>query len=230
MATHTKIIEFYGIPACGKSTLAKYIKDNLSSTYKVGLKYDMTREAREMHGLKFLLSVRLYDIFNAIRLHFSIPNDIKRSDLSLFNLIKFNIYYRFVSLFSSKDFYFIDHGIVQNCISYQNSKALFDLDIFVKSISHCLNCGINIIFVHCKIDPEDALIRMKTRGRNSGHIDVAKTDVKKFDMLAKEYMFCENYTDIIKRLNLSHITIDASTTVENEYKDLLNELRNKKII
>ena len=72
MAIHTRIIDLYGIPACGKTTLAEYMANHPKQGLKVAAMQDCMRDAFS-NKWKLVKSVSLKNFWASVRLKLSTP-------------------------------------------------------------------------------------------------------------------------------------------------------------
>lgn len=193
MATHTKIIDLFGIPACGKSTLSKYIKDNYADSITIADELDIVNDMkRQAHRLIKISTLGV--IIRNLRIRIAAPLDKKRRVISLRYWIISGLLYHFIKECTNYDLVLFDHGDIQRFVSLERGENLHLQNRFGKACSRYIDSSEATIYVYCKINEETALERMKKRGRNKGRIDILndeelqltelKAETKRFDYYA----------------------------------------------
>lgn len=221
MGAHTKIIDLFGTPACGKSTLASFFKSNYSSD--VGLKIDVVKESQKNLGLKFLLSLSYRDIFYCTLYHFSIPKSNRRKHSPLYKFILNYAYYNFINKFSTYDIVVCDNSIVQSIVSHQNAADLFGNGSFEKSLKGLLSPKKEITYVWCDTSPITSLERMNSRHRNRGRIDLMDDDEKLQAIKQEREQYCKYYEFLVTN-KANVIKLDGNKSINEIYQELLLHL------
>lgn len=163
------IIEFYGLPGCGKTTLS----DTLSLKYKmnevkVAVINDVTSLCSFLHVMRVF---RLRDLLAFIGLFF----------YYLKNGVAFNyafapfrrlLIYRCIKKYSDYDYVFIDHGVIQSFVSaLYELRGTFEIDNDSKYRRFLTVVPVDK-YVYCKISSEKSYERIKIRDRkDSGRLD-----------------------------------------------------------
>lgn len=211
MGTRPKIIEFYGLPGCGKTTLCNKLKEEYE---KKGYKVCLLPEAAHLFSwmsLVHILSFRdSFFLLNFYR-HFIKLNVYKKLVLSPIRRL---LIYRCAKWKEGYDFLFIDHGAVQSIV-----RALYDvsnpIDFLKTPFVRDYYCMIPAdIYVNCKISIDEAFSRVKNRNRtNSGTFDQYPDAQLKKVLEGHEVIF-NNTESIIKELHKDLLEIDSSETIE----------------
>ena len=175
MAEHTKIVEFYGLPGCGKTTLCKLLKEQYEKKgYKIGLINDATKSCTIPHLLKVVSINNIWGFINWC-------HSIMKVSHTSFNIAgspyKRMLIYKCIRSFSQYDYIFIEHGIVQSIVSslygVDNYKIFMNRSI-CKSL---LNFESADIFIYCQVTIEESFKRIKKRNRkSSGRFDQLPED------------------------------------------------------
>lgn len=230
MERFSMIVEFVGLPASGKSTLANNLKAELAKRdYRVAVWGDITKEYKEASIIKKLKCVPYKKLWTYLRLFSSLPLSPKRKWYHYFFFIKIEMLYLFATKYSSYDLVLNEHGIVQQSVSFlcgdhcvsESSYCCVLKDLFGKEskINICVECSINL---------ETAMKRMIKRNRvTEGRLD-AVTDLeilrgmflaesKNFDIVLK--LFKENCTS--KKYLIIDANTDENTMVENGMKGIM---------
>ena len=211
MGTRPKIIEFYGLPGCGKTTLCGKLKEEYE---KKGYKVCLLPEAAHLfswvsllHILSFrdcLFLFKFYRCFVKLNVH---KNLVKSP-------IKRLLIYRCAKWKEEYDFLFIDHGAVQSIV-----RALYDvsnpIDFLETPVVRDYYRMISAdVYVNCKISQDEAFSRVRLRNRkNSGTFD-QYPDVQLRKVLDGHDEIFNNTESILKELHKDLLEIDSTDTVE----------------
>ena len=170
MAKYTKVIEFYGLPGCGKTTLCERLKEQCERDgYTAGVLTDVTK----IGTLPCLLrAFSLKDLCWLTKWCISIKMDNHSSFKIAIAPYKRLLIYRCAKLFSNYDYVFIEHGVVQSMVSalYGTIDYHFVLE---KSFSiRLLENTQADLFVNCHVEVQEAFKRIRIRNRTtSGRFD-----------------------------------------------------------
>ena len=171
MAAHTKIIDMFGLPACGKTTLTNCFGEMQNMGIKVITMNSLIEEARR-NKLKLLLSFSFKLCVASIKVHRAIPNKrCNGSTLSRFYLIKHSLYYTYGKRFSKYDCIFVDHGDIQSFVSMERGEHLHMNRDFRRACSRYIDVSPTTLYVYCNITPELSLSRMVNRNIRQGRIE-----------------------------------------------------------
>ena len=174
MAKDTIIVEFVGLPACGKSTLCEQIKlTEIQNGKKVLLMNDLTRIFKHSSPLKILGSIQIHQLLNYSKLFITLP--IKKGDkyYKYWFAIKISILYKFARKYLDADIVLVDHGYFQHAVSMQEGDDISQNTRFLKQFTNIMNSETQIDFlIKCIIDRNIAMQRMKIRNRKKeGRLD-----------------------------------------------------------
>lgn len=221
MAAHTKIIDLYGLPACGKSSLCDFLSSQSISNIRIGNIDDAKQEIRHASLIKLLSSFSLLSYIAGLRLALFFPAE-SRKQRNLKSWLN-NIWIRkFIRKYSSYDYIIYHHGIPQSIVSWQNSVSYKSSEQFKKLVSTYLNYVNDDIFVYCKVDIDTAINRIKKRGRTTGRLDILVTDENALRSLysAEQERF-DTITEILRDNSCSVIEIDCNKSLEVIKEQLL---------
>lgn len=213
MAKHTKIIELYGLPGCGKTTLCIKLKKVYElNGYKVGLINEASKTCTFTHVLSVLL---LKDIIALFRWFYNIlrgGNMINKISLSPYKRL---LIYRCIKGYSDCDYVFIEHGIIQ-CIVSSIYGIKDDDSLLNKSICKLfLHKDFVDMFLYCHVTPEEAFKRIRIRNRkNSGRFDQMQDNMLN-DILIKQSHQFELLTSKLEGFGYEIKTIDGNVSPDN---------------
>ncbi len=207
MATHTQIIDLYGIPACGKSTLAENLTKLSSEKMKMATMVECIHSARK-NKLKFFRSFSSKNILASVRLKISVPIDSKRKAIPLWNILIMGVYKEYVRKYTNYDIVVTDHGDIQRFVSLERGDDLHESKKFLKACDRYLDVSLSTNYVYCRINAEEALRRMNGRGREKGRIDLIKDPKVKLQELEKETKCFDFWTSMLKEKGFSVIELN----------------------
>lgn len=213
----TKIIEFYGLPGSGKTTLCVRLKDVFEKMgYRVGLLSDTVISI----GFSKLLSlISFHDLLLFIRLVIKlswakVPNNLVLSP------IRRILRYKQIKRTDDYDFLFIEHGVVQSMV-----RALLE----VQSPLVCLHASteksiLKLVpaegFVYCKLTSDEAFLRVRSRNRkNSGTFDQYPDESLRM-VLEKHSPIFEEIRSIVSDCFKYSTEVDCSCSIDCCVHDL----------
>lgn len=219
MAANSKIIELFGLPACGKTTLSRYLVENIDSS----LKSTIFNEA--IHGLRkrpwrLVRSVSVCNVYRALRLTFLASFNNKRQDAEW---LVHGTTYRFLMKFTDYDQVFVDHGDIQSFVSMERGRDLHLDKNFSKACSNYLDTSPVFAYFYCKVDPHVALERMRQRGRVIGRIDTLEKDLQLKALEAESHRF-DFFANMLKEKGIRFMELDMSKDVKRIAVDLIRLL------
>lgn len=208
MAEHTHIIDLYGIPACGKTTLAEYMAKHPKNGLKVATMRDCMRSALN-NKWKLARSISLKNFWASVRLKFSAPIDKKRSAISFKSVLFVGAFKNYVRKYTDYDIVVTDHGDIQSFVSLERGDDLHKLGKFKKACLQYLEASLSTAFVYCQIDAGTALQRMNNRSRDRGRIDSISDQNLKLQELNKEISCFDFWTAMLKERSVTLLEVDA---------------------
>lgn len=221
------LVEFFGLPGCGKTTVIEKIKE--MERYKgdsIANINDAIKEYKNCSLVKKIKSISVRTIWNYIMYY----KDLEKSDMRKWYFywipIKESLIYSFCKKYSKYEYVFIDHGIVQNIVSLQCGKLISNKDM--KHIGKILKAETKPnVFFHCIINSDVANERMIKRNRiNRGRLDQTNDLSSRRDMFNKE---SDNFDMIVNemRSNLKFdniVDISMEKSVDNIIMEIINML------
>lgn len=224
MAAHTKIIDLFGIPACGKSTLSNFICDHYGSELKICTMPQLVSEARkDGNRLRKALSIGYF--LAGIRLRLHAPFDKKHREIPIMNWPSHARYYSYAKKYSGYDVVLVDHGDIQDFVSLERGVDLHSDSRFSKACSHYIDRSLSDVYVYCKIDPEIALLRMQSRGRETGRIDTMGGETERLQALEKESSRFAFYAEMLRGKENVLLELDMNSPVEQIAATLMNQIK-----
>ena len=229
MAAHTIIIDLFGIPACGKTTLTEYLSNEGNGEIRIATLPESLRDNKV--GWKLLRSVSLKIIWKGLMLRFAAPFDKKRREVSLFNMLKYGFYYKYILKYSKYDIVLVDHGEIQSFVTLERGDDLHKDKRFVRACSRYIDSSLASIYVYCKLEAEEAFNRMHKRRRGNGRIDVIKDERQQLDELQKEKSRFDFSAELLKEKKRVFLELDMDYAPPVIAEKLMNYCENlKKVI
>lgn len=230
MAGHTQIIDLYGIPACGKTTLARYMVNHPVDGLRVATMEDCMMAALN-DKWRLFLSVSLKNVWASVRLKFSAPLDKKRSVIPFRAILLMNAYKKYIRKYTDYDIVVTDHGDIQCFVSLEHGDNLHETQRFKGACCHYLDASLSTAYIYCQIDGKTALQRMNGRGRDKGRIDSMSDIVFKLQELETESKRFDFWTTVLKERKASQIELDMRDSIpsiaDNLYSFIINQQLSK---
>lgn len=221
MATHTKVIDLFGIPACGKSTLCEYMSTADYENVKIVSWLKILHDAKK-HPMRLFMSIGWPSVFAGIRLRCSIPRNMSRKTFSLKKMLLKETLYRYAIKYSEYDIVLVDHGIVQSFVSLESGEDLHLTKTFNSACLNYLDTTAASIFAYCYLPVKEALERMHKRNRHSGRID--KMDIQnRQEELEDEQKRFEHFYKMIQSQSMCFVKLHMM----NETPQIAEELLGK---
>lgn len=225
MAVHTQIIDLYGIPACGKTTLAKYMASHPVDGLKVATMRDCIIAALNDKWHLFL-SVTPNNLWASIRLKLSAPLDKKRRAIPFKAILLMGVFKNYVRKYTDYDIVVSAHGDIQSFVSLERGDNLHEKRTFKKACLHYLDASLSTVYVYCQIDAETALQRMNNRSRDIGRIDTILDQNLKLQELERERERFDFWTMRLKERKAALFELDmkeASSVIADKLFLLLQK-------
>lgn len=229
MEPHTQIIELFGVPACGKSSMTEYIISN-SLLDKVGGKVDMYKDFDKAGNLKKLLSFNITSFFAGLHFLRLFPMNEKRKSMHKSTFLNTAWCRNYQRKYGQYKTILSDHGIIQDFVSWERGDSFNHNPEFELAVRNYLRQEHDVIFVFCDINPAKAFERLSNRGRLKGRLDEMliegdKDIIKEIKKERNRFLYLYN---ILKEYNFKVATIDTSNTIENNAKELVQIVRSFK--
>lgn len=212
MAAHTQIIDLYGIPACGKTTLAEYMACHPVNGLRVATMRNGMQSALN-NKWKLVKSMSLKNFWVSIRLKLSAPLDKKRRVIRFKGIMLMGVFKNYVRKYTDYDIVLIDHGDIQQFVSLERGDNLHELEKFSKASSCYLDASLTTAYIYCQIDAETALQRMNNRGRDKGRMDIMPDQNLKLQELEKESERFDFWTTVLKERKATIFQLDMKESI-----------------
>lgn len=164
MSKETKIVEFFGMPSCGKTTQCHTLQEKNEQQGKmVAITDNLANDYANSSLLEKVGSIPLYIVFSLLRLFTAVPfagfSYLRRYKV----LIRKEILYNYAKRYSKYDYVYIDHGLAQGLIQlvYEYPDSLNDKTLLLAKRMFKKSKADNVIY--CKVSPGTALKRIRKR-------------------------------------------------------------------
>lgn len=223
MAAHTKIIDLLGLPSCGKTTLAKKFCEEYGVRVKAITLSQLVKVARN-DRIRLLKAMPFKCFIEGVKLRWQAPFDKKHLEIHLFNWPSHARYYWYAKKYTDYDIVIADHGDIQDFVSLERGVDLHKKNSFSEGCSKYLDMSLADTYVYCSIAPEEALVRMKSRGREFGRIDVT-SDEKKLQALKDEKKRFDFFVKMLKKKQKNFVELEMSNPTEHNVRILMKKIR-----
>ena len=226
METLVKTIELFGLPACGKSTLARYLLES-NDELKIGTAHEGRVEIIRSSPLKWIGATSPKTLYDGYLLSQFFPKTDIRKDLSLRKWL-LEIYVKCYNYrYSKYDYIIDDSSLIQQIISWERGEDFHDNPEFILLVKKLLSHFPKAVYVFCEIDINIAIERINSRGRQNGRLDVIA--LKSPGKLSMEYFSEKKRFEAITRLltdiGYSVIKIEMNQPCEIIAQHLLKRIK-----
>ena len=211
MEPSSVIIDFYGLPGCGKTTLCKELirqsPETIIDVESIWLSY------WKQSWLKRLSEIPLSKIVKLLVLFLKSPKLSKKER---------NIYWGFIIHILSYNHFkrtnyrvlVSDNGLVQDIVSLFYKKESRFSEKHVKAFSNLIMKYDNLYQVYCDIPVRLSLERIRTRNRNKGRLDLIEDNDSLENALAVQSDFFLKMNKLLNSINLDFRTVNMNNGVE----------------
>lgn len=225
MRSNSQIIELYGLPGCGKTTLRDMLVAERNGGSAFFLMTELSSQFRKLSLLKKLRYIPWTDWINLVRLIGGMPI-LPLKDWFLYKvLFVFSLVYNFASYVDGPKTIVVDHGFVQGIVSLMNGHLTFltkkQLNLIQRLLSSFQHCK----FVFCNVCVETSMSRIGSRGRKCGRLDVINETSVLRKKLEEEYFVFEQLTSALNNdSRIVNFKIDCNQDILcclHEFKNFL---------
>lgn len=178
MGQSARIIEFNGLAGCGKTTLARALKEELT---KSGFRVVLFGEAYHIfkeHLVQNIIKCFRWRLFFQYIMLFSIIGRKKENTVHIYWVaLTISIVYRWCLIDKKFDYILCDHGLIQNYVSLLGFEAIEDHDRFHRCLTSILKAESNVYLVNCNVPIELSCQRIRIRKKTIGRLDVIRDDL-----------------------------------------------------
>ena len=209
MAAHTKIIEFFGSPACGKTTLCEYLFTHQLKGKKVAIVNQVISEAMTSK-IRLFWSFSFSSFWAGVRVQRVVKRHIQRRDLPGMYMVRHAMYYNYIKKFSDYDIVLVDHGDIQCFVSLMGGKDIQDDKWFENACSNYLDTSPTSLYCFCGVTPSVVLERMHKRAIFHGRIDKIDDKKKQLEEISQEIDRFVFFAEMLKSKDKEFIGLDMN--------------------
>lgn len=212
------IIEFYGVPGCGKNTATEIVEKEYLSNRKIYSSYEIIKEIQntkirhyrildkttpQKPKIKELIELFIYIKDKKAIFYWCKLWVMLKATFSFFvRSLEIMALYQFCEENYKDDIVIINHGIIQNLISFVYINQIRSIEKFSKY-------AINIIYkqicyIHIGIEVDNALIRLRNRKNQHGRLPKIKDDKKLLEALYFQngvFYYCDELLNRLEAKN-----------------------------
>ena len=184
MGKTKRILEFYGLPGVGKTSVCHV----LLGRYKASSKMAELLSLYKNESLFFKLThLPISSFLRFFWFLVFVPQKCKNEKMIYKEFFLFILLYHYFKYQKKYDYLIVDHGFAQQLGSMLHNMDYDISDNNLKRFSSFVKSIDFLSLVYCQLPEQLALERMRKRGRNSGRIDavMSNTDIA-INLLIKE--------------------------------------------
>lgn len=207
---YPRIIEFYGLPGCGKTTISHMLSKELVNNYSCEVGSLPKYSAFKDYSL--LLDYNHWRNLSKLFGFANVFNNKRHPRIVIQPERYVNIYSHFLNAVP-EGYLVVDQGIIQGLISISHVDKIIasgDLESFIKSIDN-----IPILLVYCRCDMSVAKQRMKERFSGGSRLEHL-SDADLYHAVQIQQSNFVTINDILKRVCKKVTVVSIDTTSEPE--------------
>ena len=200
MARNIKIIEFYGLPGCGKTTLVNQLLS--FESYRIGTVQDVMAFYNRKSVIYKLSHLPIRKWWILLTFLWSLSGKRKNGKDYYISLFYKTLAYSYSVNQSDFDLIVVDHGIIQQLGSILHNANYQISDKSLRKFLRFVNIFKETQKVYCYITSDLSLCRMKKRNRDGGRIDAVMYDTQiALQYLGNELVLFNNISKLLKYEN-----------------------------
>ena len=224
------IIEFNGLPATGKTTIANALVSLLEED-GIQCTGHYLKHKWQKNGRTVFLSPKLFRLlFLLKRFADSIKPRSYRFTHIMGEIYHYRSYRDFLHDYKDKRVFIVDQGLIQSIISIAHTDKILDEDSLKKVVSYYSANNIEFICVNCKVDPNLSFERIRNRPDNTARMH----QIPREQLLHAMRMQADNF-DMVRRcfadrLNLEVVNLDTELDPSENARIIYNSIKDSGFI
>lgn len=213
MNKHPRIIELYGLPGCGKTTLRDSVIQMSVEDKSFVLMSELSRQFKRLPFFTKLRYIPWRQLWCILSFFACMPK-LRISEFVYYKVFfSFAIVYSFSKFARGTSFVVIDHGFAQAVVSLMNGHAGSLSEKQKERLSRIICHFKDSYFLYCHLSTETSLQRMRLRDRGNGRLDVMTNDDElRTKLLEQKEIFDSLYTCFNSIDNVKSCMIDSEQT------------------
>ena len=224
------IIEFNGLPATGKTTIANALVSLLEED---GIKCvrHFLKHKWQRNGRTVFLSPKLMRLFVLLkRFAGNIKPRRNRFTHIMGEMYHYRSYCDFLYDHEEKRVFIVDQGLIQSIISIAHTDKILDEGALKKVVSYYSANNIEFFSVNCKVDPNLSFERIRNRPDNTARMH----QIPREQLLQAMRMQADNF-DMVRRcfadqLNVKVVNIETELDPSENARIIYNSIKNSGFI
>ena len=212
-----KIIEFAGLPGCGKSTLCKsFIAEKFPQkvyTYKDIIRFVSTKSRRKIYGIYVGINPFRWKFLKLLKAFAKKYDNV--SVQAMYVLIALYDFTSLLKTFRKNSVVVLDEGFVQNITSIAHLQTITE-DKELSELVGYIGAKKNIFLINCSADMDTVVERIRKRNGKDRFNSIADDKELKTALSIKQ----DNITTVAKILGTS-VDVCLDTTTDDALKQLV---------
>lgn len=212
METPPVIIDFYGLPGCGKTTLCKTLinqyPDKVIDVDAVWVSY------WTQNWFKRISEIPIFVVFKLFFLFLRSPK-LSKEERNIYR--GFFVHIISYSHFKRMNYKVLlsDNGLIQDLVSLFYKKESIFSKKHARTFSSLIKGYTNLNQVFCDIPVALSLERIRTRNRNKGRLDLIRDNKNLENALTVQSEFFQKMNVMLKSIGIDFYKIDMNSGAEN---------------
>jgi len=212
-----KIIEFAGLPGCGKSTLCKsFIAEKFPQkvyTYKDIIRFVSTKNRRKIYGIYARVNPFRWKLLKLLKAFSEKYDNI--SPQAVFILIALYDFTSVLQIFKKNSIVVLDEGFVQNITSIAHLQPINE-DKELNDLVKYIQAKKNLFLVNCSADTDTVVERIRKRNGKDRFNSITDNKDLKNALSIKQ----DNITKVAKAFGTS-VDVCLNTSTNDALKQLI---------
>lgn len=218
MESSPKIIELYGLPGCGKTTLCNRLHEKYpKTTIDVELIWDGQKLYRKILEIPFWILVKLCWLF-------IISPKLPRKEWNIY--IGFLVHLGAYSYIKKTKYKYLlsDNGLVQDMVSLFYKKESSFSKKHLKAFYNIAKEYDNSFQIFCDIPVNMSLERIRKRNRNKGRLDLISNDKMLAESLTTQSDFFNKMNEVLQCMGVKYLVLNMNDSVDNLADKVTSEM------
>ena len=219
MGSSPKIIELYGLPGCGKTTLCEklinYFPQKIIDVESIWLNFREQSVIRQISAIPFKTLTKLLFLF-------LLSPKLSKKELNIY--IGFFVHIMAYSYVRKTKYEYLisDNGLIQDVVSLFYKKESKFSRKHVTVICSLLKDFDNSTQIYCDIPVTLSLERIRKRNRNKGRLDLISENKKLLGALTIQSDFFRKVNDMLRFHKVDYCVLNMNADMLNVVSQVVN--------